>query len=172
MRLQAYLEAVDLARRGVHAGLWHGAFFPDPYTKTLTTAPVEAVLPGCDLLFVDVDDTLLRHDGTLTAARWPAVLAAARAAGTYVCVVSSRMPADHASAVEALAAAGLAYDRLVFSNGDLKTDTYTSILAERAVARVVVVDDNTSVLLWAARALLCLPVDVYLFRWVYRIADH
>jgi len=119
---------------------------------------------------VDIDDTLLRtRDGALTDLQWPAVLAAARAAGTYVCVVSSRMPDDHTPAVAALDAAGLTYNRVVFTDGSLKTTTYTSVIKERSASTVVIVDDNSSVLLWGARVLMCMPVDVTMYRWVYWI---
>ena len=170
MRLSEYLNARDPEHVWISAGQWCGTMHPDPYTKTLNVAPVQQALQGCALLLVDIDDTLLRtRDGALTDPQWPAVLSSARAAGTYVCVVSSRMPDDHASALGALDAAGLTYDRVVFTDGSLKTSTYTSVIKERSASNVVVVDDNSSVLVWGARVLMCLPVDVVMFRWVYWI---
>jgi len=170
MRLSEYLEARDPEHVWMSAGQWGGAMCPNPYTKTLSVEPIQQALQGCALLFVDIDDTLLRtRDGALTDPQWPAVLAAARAAGTYVCVVSSRMPDDHVPAVAALDAAGLTYDRVVFTDGSLKTTTYTSVIKERNASTVVIVDDNSSVLLWGARVLMCMPMDITMYRWVYWI---
>jgi len=168
MRLSEYLNARDPEHVWISAGQWGGGMYPNPYTKTLSVEPIQKALQGCALLFVDIDDTLLRtRDGALTDPQWPDVLSAARSAGTYVCVVSSRMPDDHAAAQQALDAAGLVYDQIIFTNGSLKTATYTSVIKERGASTIVIVDDNTSVLKWAARTLMCLPLDVVMFCWVY-----
>lgn len=167
MKLNEFLDMHDPERKDVRDGTWEGCFGTGrkPYTKTRMCTSLLPALHGCDLLFLDIDDTLVNSRDELTDPLWTETVRTAHANGTYVCIVSSRMPEDHADAYTILTRLDIPYDQCVFTCGNYKTTVYVQTIQQRAPRHVVIVDDNTSVLMWAARRLCLIPITIYMFCW-------
>lgn len=146
------------------------------YHKVKTVDPIKNSLNDCDVLFIDIDNTLFctfdvkeefmtRTVKVLTDAWWLELL---NTTDAYICIVTSRTDYNPITQPE-LENFGVKYDVIYFTNYNdrMKVEIYAQVTEQRGAKNIVVVDDMEEILDDAYNKFIDdESIGVTLFKWI------